>query len=132
LIQGARGTTNSIGVSVPQLSHAVSPVLIDAFKGGVKVEAGRLPERNSNDMPFCCCRSCHRFDDAHRGVGGQPYGQQMTRNWKVADQCAAGAQKTVPDHTSESNAKRDALLKQYLSGHNLPPRGDLDTPTPKP
>jgi len=60
------------------------------------------------------------------------YGQQMMRTWAVSDKCAAQAQKAFPDFTPESNAKRDAQMKTCLSGSNLPPRGDLEKPAPKP
>jgi hypothetical protein len=46
--------------------------------------------------------------------------------WKASDKCAAAAQKAFPDFTAESNAKRDALMKNCLASQNLPPRGDLD------
>jgi hypothetical protein len=59
-------------------------------------------------------------------------GQQMMRGWAVSDKCAAAAQKAFPDFTPESNAKRDAQMKNCLAGSNLPPRGDLDRPAPKP
>jgi hypothetical protein len=61
-----------------------------------------------------------------------PYGQQMTATWKASDRCVAAARKAFPDYTPEGNAKRDAQLKLCLSSQNLPPRGDLDTPAPKP
>jgi hypothetical protein len=59
-----------------------------------------------------------------------PYGQQMMHTWGSTDRCAAAAQKAFPDYTPESNAKRDANMKQCLSGANLPPRSDLDHPAP--
>jgi len=61
-----------------------------------------------------------------------PYGQQMMHTWKAEDRCAAAAQKAFPDYTPEGNAKRDAQMKQCLSSQVLPPRGDLETPAPKP
>jgi hypothetical protein len=59
-------------------------------------------------------------------------GQQMMNNWKGADRCNAAARKAFPDYTAESNAKRDAALKQCLSGQILPPHSDLDATVPKP
>ena len=42
--------------------------------------------------------------------------------WKAMDKCAAQAQLAFPDFTAESNAKRDAKLKECLAVQNLPPR----------
>ena len=38
------------------------------------------------------------------------------------DNCAEQAQTAYPDFSAESNAKRDAKLKECLEGQNLPPR----------
>ena len=43
-------------------------------------------------------------------------------NWKTMDSCTRQAQAAFPDFTAESNAKRDAKLKECLEGKNLPPR----------
>ena len=43
-------------------------------------------------------------------------------NWKAMDNCAKQAQAAFPDFNADSNAKRDAQLKQCLEGANLPPR----------
>ena len=42
--------------------------------------------------------------------------------WKSMDKCAVEAQQAFPDFTAESNARRDAKLKECLAGKNLPPR----------
>jgi hypothetical protein len=42
--------------------------------------------------------------------------------WKAMDVCAIEAQRAFPDFNAESNAKRDAKLKECLAGQNLPPR----------
>ena len=55
-------------------------------------------------------------------------GQLITRNWSASDRCAKAAQQAYPDFSPESNAKRDATLKQCLAGQNLPPRPSLETP----
>lgn len=55
-------------------------------------------------------------------------GQLMMKNWSAANRCAQAAQQAFPDFTPESNAKRDAQLKQCLAGQNLPPRPSLETP----
>jgi hypothetical protein len=60
------------------------------------------------------------------------YGTQVMRNWATSDKCAAQAQKAFPDFTPESNAKRDAQMKNCLAGGNLPPREDLEKPQAKP
>ena len=48
--------------------------------------------------------------------------------WKAMDVCAVQAQAAFPDYTPESNAKREAKLKECLAGQNLPPRS---TPPPR-
>jgi hypothetical protein len=47
------------------------------------------------------------------------------KNWKTMDLCAKQAQAAFPDFTADSNAKRDAKLKECLAGKNLPPREPL-------
>lgn len=47
------------------------------------------------------------------------------KNWKAMDLCAKAAQTAFPDFTADSNAKRDAKLKECLAGKNLPPREPL-------
>lgn len=49
-------------------------------------------------------------------------------NWKQMDKCAKQAQTAYPDYSAESNAKRDAKLKECLNANNLPPRA----PAPQP
>ena len=49
-------------------------------------------------------------------------GAVTIKNWKTMDQCAREAQTAFPDFTADSNAKRDARLKDCLAGKNLPPR----------
>lgn len=51
-------------------------------------------------------------------------------NWKAADACAKQAQAAYPDFSAESNAKRDAKLKECLSGRALAPRQPLSS-TPR-
>lgn len=46
----------------------------------------------------------------------------VMQKWKSMDSCAAAAQRAFPDFSAESNARRDALLKECLAGQNLPPR----------
>jgi len=50
-------------------------------------------------------------------------GANAMKKWKAMDACAIQAQAAFPDLTPESNAKRDARLKECLAGQNLPPRG---------
>jgi hypothetical protein len=54
-------------------------------------------------------------------------GNAMVR-WKAMDICAVEAQRAFPDFTAESNAKRDAKLKECLASRNLPPRGTPSDP----
>jgi hypothetical protein len=55
-------------------------------------------------------------------------GQAALQNWKVMDVCAKQAQAAYPEHSAESNAKRDAKLKACLSANHLPPRQPLSPP----
>ena len=50
------------------------------------------------------------------------YGQQTVSKWVAADHCAQAAQRAFPDFNAESNAKRDAAMKNCLASGNLPPR----------
>jgi hypothetical protein len=49
-------------------------------------------------------------------------GQGALVNWKRMDVCAKQAQAAFPDYNAESNAKRDAKLKECLNANSLPPR----------
>lgn len=49
-------------------------------------------------------------------------GQQMMRNWTVADRCAALAHKQFPDNNAQSLAKRDQTLQECLAGSLRAPR----------
>ena len=49
-------------------------------------------------------------------------GQGALIGWKRMDLCAKQAQAAYPDFTAESNAKRDAKLKECLNANSLPPR----------
>ena len=49
-------------------------------------------------------------------------GQGALIGWKRMDLCAKQAQAAYPDFTAESNAKRDAKLKECLNANGLPPR----------
>ena len=55
-------------------------------------------------------------------------GQLVNTNWRTADKCAKQAQAAYPDHSAESNAKRDAKLKECLAIYNLAPREPLSQP----
>jgi hypothetical protein len=59
--------------------------------------------------------------EAARATSGQ--GQIAIGKWKSMDTCAIEAQRAHPDFTADSNAKRDAKLKECLAARNLPPRG---------
>jgi len=56
-------------------------------------------------------------------------GHTAVVSWKAADKCAKQAQAAFPDYNAESNAKRDAKLKECLSAGSLPPR-ELTSPKP--
>ena len=52
-------------------------------------------------------------------------GHTAVVSWKAADKCAKQAQAAFPDYNAESNAKRDAKLKECLNASNLAPRQPL-------
>ncbi len=58
-------------------------------------------------------------------------GQIVLSYWKAADKCAKQAQAAFPDFNAESNAKRDAKLKECLSASNLAPRQPLSPAAPR-
>jgi hypothetical protein len=58
--------------------------------------------------------------EAAHATSGQ--GMVVMGRWKAMDNCTIAAQRAFPDFTAESNAKRDAKLKECLAGANLPPR----------
>ena len=60
------------------------------------------------------------FPTGAHAVGGQA--AIVMSKWKSMDKCAIEAQRAFPEFTAESNAKRDAKLKECLAGQNLPPR----------
>jgi len=55
-------------------------------------------------------------------------GQTALRSWKVMDACARQAQTAYPEFSADSNAKRDAKLKECLNANGLPPREPLAQP----
>ena len=55
-------------------------------------------------------------------------GNAVIYSWKAADKCAKQAQAAYPDYSAESNAKRDAKLKECLNAGNLAPREPLSQP----
>jgi hypothetical protein len=65
------------------------------------------------------------------GVGATQQGQSAMRSWKAMDNCARQAQTAYPDFSPEANAKRDAKLKECLSGNGLPPREPSGQPGPR-
>jgi hypothetical protein len=62
------------------------------------------------------------------GAGATQQGQGALRGWKTMDSCARQAQTAYPDFSAESNAKRDAKLKECLDIWGLPPRAPLAQP----
>jgi hypothetical protein len=49
-------------------------------------------------------------------------GTTAVLRWRTMDTCARLAQAAFPDYSPDSNAKRDAKLKDCLNANNLPPR----------
>jgi hypothetical protein len=58
-------------------------------------------------------------------------GHTAAVSWKAADKCAKQAQAAFPDYNAESNAKRDAKLKECLSAGSLPPREPTSSKPPR-
>ena len=58
-------------------------------------------------------------------AGASQQGVLAIKKWQTMDLCAKQAQTAFPDFTAESNAKRDAKLKECLANSNLPPRETL-------
>jgi hypothetical protein len=61
-------------------------------------------------------------------TGATQQGQSALHGWKTMDTCARQAQSAYPDFTADSNAKRDAKLKECLNANGLPPREPLSQP----
>jgi hypothetical protein len=49
-------------------------------------------------------------------------GTNAVKRWGNMDTCAKQAQAAFPDFSPDSNAKREAKLKDCLNANNLPPR----------
>lgn len=62
------------------------------------------------------------------GVQATQQGQTTLRKWKQMDVCAKQAQEAYPEFNADSNAKRDAKLKECLNANTLPPRQPLAQP----
>jgi hypothetical protein len=60
---------------------------------------------------------------AAHATSGQ--GMIVMMRWKAMDTCAIQAQRAFPNFTAQSNAQRDAKLKECLAGQNLPPRESM-------
>jgi hypothetical protein len=55
-----------------------------------------------------------------RDASADQYWKTNSAIWKLRDNCTVQAQKTYPDYTPESNAKREKARKNCLLGNNLP------------
>jgi hypothetical protein len=62
------------------------------------------------------------------GAQATQSGQAALQSWKVMDVCARQAQAAYPEYSTESNAKRDAKLKECLNANHLPPRQPFSRP----
>jgi len=62
------------------------------------------------------------------GAEATQQGNSALVNWKAMDICAKQAQAAYPEYNVESNAKRDAKLKECLNASGLPPRQPLAQP----
>jgi len=56
-------------------------------------------------------------------------GNTAVQKWKTMDNCAKQAQAAFPDFTPDSNAKREAKLRDCLNANNLPPRQPSSLPS---
>jgi len=56
-------------------------------------------------------------------------GNMTVQKWKTMDNCAKQAQAAFPDFTADSNAKREAKLRDCLNANNLPPREPVSPAT---
>jgi hypothetical protein len=56
-------------------------------------------------------------------------GTAAIQRWKTMDTCARQAQAAFPDYSADSNAKREAKLKDCLNANNLPPREPASPPS---
>jgi hypothetical protein len=65
------------------------------------------------------------------GAQATQQGQAALRGWKQMDNCARQAQAAYPEFTADSNAKRDAKLKECLNSWGLPPRQPQAQPGPR-
>ena len=46
----------------------------------------------------------------------------VVKKWQAMDKCTERSYAAFPDYTTQSNARREALLRACLDGQNLPPR----------
>lgn len=51
--------------------------------------------------------------------------------WRQMQECAKGAQKQFPDHTADSNAKREAARQECLRARRLPVTQPVSPPPPR-
>jgi len=65
------------------------------------------------------------------GARATQQGQTTLLNFKTMDACARQAQTAYPEFNADSNAKRDAKLKECLRANGLPPREPLAQPGPR-
>ena len=49
-------------------------------------------------------------------------GTVVMKKWQAMDKCTERSYAAFPDYTTQSNARREALLRACLDGQNLPPR----------
>jgi membrane protease subunit (stomatin/prohibitin family) len=62
------------------------------------------------------------------GAQATQQGQTALRGWKQMDNCTRQAQAAYPEFSADSNAKRDAKLKECLNAYGLPPRQPFAQP----
>jgi hypothetical protein len=56
--------------------------------------------------------------------------QQSFARWKVMNNCAITATKQFPDHTPDSNAKREAARRECLRNNQIPVPAAAPAPQP--
>ena len=105
--------------AVGRLEDRIQPVYISEPGPGLRPDYDKT---RSTNPPLGAIAFILLMFFAGTAAAATQAGNQALVNWKVMDLCAKRAQAAFPEFTADSNAKRDAKLKECLSGANLPPR----------
>jgi hypothetical protein len=99
------------------ISASANPVY---YKRENRVRSRQLGENSGMNWRSCLWAAILVLLTGSAFASGQ--GTGAMQKWKTMDVCAKQAQIAFPDFTAESNAKREAKLKNCLNANNLPPR----------